>query len=125
MPFRVTIDGESIITEDLTLDELVEIEKEAGEPWSFAIAAPLKTAASGRAIATKLLARRYGPEEGAKRAGAMTFKQILDAFEHVPDDRPEDYSKDGIPKPDPKAVAGVTGTTSSSGASSDSGGLPT
>ena len=124
MPFRITVDGESITTEDLTLDECVEIEKEAEEAWSFVILAPLKSAAHARAVLTKVMARKHGPEEAAKRAGAMTFSQVLDAFEHVEDDQPKQY-QDGMPVVDPKAASAETSIGTSSPPPTTGDGPPT
>jgi len=125
MPLKVTINDRSWLTEDLTLDELADVEHDAGESWSFVLQAPLKTAVSARAILVRFLAREHGPEQAVKLAGGMTFREVLDAFEFVEDDRPEEYKKD-VPVVDPKAGTDEPGTTSSpSSPASPTGGPPT
>lgn len=124
MPLKVTINDQSWLTEDLTLDELADVEGDAGESWSFVLQAPLKTAVSARAILVRFLAREHGLEHAAKLAGGMTFREVLDAFEFVEDDRPEEYKKD-VPVVDPKAGTGEPGTISSSSSPGGTGGPPT
>lgn len=113
MPFRITVDGRSMLTEDFTLDELTAIEAEVGESWDFVVMAPYKTARHATSLIKHFLSRQHGPEEASKRAGAMTFKQVLDAMEPVEDDRPKMH-QDGVPVVDPKAETAEPATTSSS-----------
>jgi hypothetical protein len=111
MPFRVTLDGKSWLSEDLTVDETCEIEAAVEDDWWFVVTAPVKTAKHARAILTALSARTHGKAEAAKRVGAMTARQMVDAFELVDDhDRPIEWV-DGLPVVDPKSEPGEPATT--------------
>jgi hypothetical protein len=111
MPFRVTLDGRSWLSEDLTVDETCDIEAEVEDGWWFIVFEPVKTAKHARSILVRLSAREHGMEEARKRVGAMTVGQMFAAFEPVPeDDRPEQY-EDGLPVVDPKSEPGEPATT--------------
>lgn len=103
MPFRVTVEGESFVVDDLTLDEAIAIEKALDTTWAYIN--PLRSAEHCRAIMQAFLARTRSVEEAAKIVGGMSIKAATEAVEHVPEDDLPDEFEDGLPK-----AAGGTST---------------
>lgn len=114
MPFVVSVDGEDYNTDDLTLDEAIAIERETGRSW--ATINPFASGGDCKAIIATFLSRTVGAEEAAKRAGAMSLKQVLASVRVEESDLPDEYVN-GIPK-----AGGEPATTGSSGAPADSPG---
>lgn len=117
--------GEKVFrTDDLTLDEAILIQKETGHSW-FVIN-PLQDPVAAKAIQTRFLAREYGEEEAAKRAGAMTVRELVASVKAVDDDLPDEY-EGGVPlAEDAPTTSGSSGARSSStGRRMSSGGSPT
>ena len=111
MPFKVTVGGQVLTTEDLTLDEIEVVEADAGESWLFVVQAPAKSAKHAKAVLSAVL--RHGgmaADEAAKLAGALTLREVLDCFELVDDDRPTEHS-DGVPVVDPPPATEGSETT--------------
>ena len=110
MPFVFDAPGLPPATsDDLTLDEMVDIERETGEAWISVN--PLGRADHARAVLVRLYARQHGAEEGRKRAGALTVGQTQAAVTwRAEDDRPIEH-RDGVPVVDPKADTDGPATT--------------
>ncbi len=92
---RITLDGKSFTTDDLTLGEAEQVEKATGESWLTMN--PLRSALHCKAIIVAYLSRDHTPEEADAIATALTVKQATEAVEVVEDDLPDEY-EDGIPK---------------------------
>jgi hypothetical protein len=93
--FKVTVDGKSYITEDLTLGEVEQIEDKTGMSW-YAI--DFRTAAQCVAIMAAFLARDMGQEAAEAKVRAITVKAALDSVERVTESLPDTY-QDGVPNP--------------------------
>lgn len=105
MPLIIRVDGlGEWSTEDYTLDEMVAAEKQRDVIWSFL----LTRAAAGdaecvRALVVAWLARTEAdPDAAAKRAGALTNRQVT-VKQVEDDDRPIEW-EDGLPVVNPKAA---------------------
>ncbi len=96
MPVVVTVDGRQFSVDDLTLDEAVEIEKVCGVTWLNIN--PFRSAEQCRAIISMFLRRDLGPEEAAKRVGALSVGDALDSIKSVDGDDLPDTFVDGVPK---------------------------
>lgn len=109
MAFRITLAEGSWSTDDLTLGEVVEIERETGDSWI--VMNPLRSAAQARAIIRRLLARDHGIDKATATVDAMRVVDVVDAIEYEDkDDRPKQHV-DGVPQVDPKGAAGGSATT--------------
>ena len=109
MAFRVTLAEGSWSTDDLTLGEVVDIERETGESW--VVMNPLRSAAQARAIIRRLLARDLGIDKATAKTDAMRVVDVVEAIEpEVKDDRPRQHV-DGVPQVDPKAETDGSATT--------------
>jgi hypothetical protein len=106
--YRVTVGGDSHLVDDLTLDEVVEVEKETGESWL--LMNPIRSAVQARALMVRFLARSVGEDAARKQIGAMRVADVVAAIERVDDDRPDEFV-DGVPVVDPKADGGAAATT--------------
>jgi hypothetical protein len=95
VPYRVTVDGESFLTDDLTIDEAIAVEKATGTSWVYIN--PLRSADDCKAIMVAFLSRSRPKAEAEAAAGALTIRDVLKAVEQVPDDLPTEY-EDGLPK---------------------------
>lgn len=105
MPFRITIDGQSWMDDDLTLDEASVIQKATARRWAFLN--PLLDADDCRAMLAAFKARAVGQAEADRWAGDLTTRAALSMIEPVKEsDLPDEYD-DGIPK-----AGGATETTS-------------
>jgi hypothetical protein len=74
MPVRITIDGQSFLTDDLTVDEAVGIERATGVSWLQLN--PLVSADHCRAVMVAFLSRQI-PEEEAATWSTMTCRTPL------------------------------------------------
>lgn len=100
MPIRVKVPGGgSFLTDDLTLDEVINIEAETGEGWQFIN--PLRSGKHCKAVLTAFLARDRSVDEARATVGALTISEALGCVELADDDLPEEF-EDGYPS-DPKA----------------------
>jgi len=90
MGYRVTIDGQSWLVDDLTLDEVCEIEDETGSSWLMI--SPLRSAKHAKAIIPRLMMHVGNPtqrptlEQARSRVGCMTVTQVLAC---ITEDEPE------------------------------------
>jgi hypothetical protein len=96
MPFRVTVDGQQFMADDLTLDEAIAIEKELDTTWQYIN--PLRSGEHCRAIMVAFLSRSRTVDEARKVVGGLSVKQALAAVEHVEDDDLPVEFEDGLPK---------------------------
>lgn len=108
MPVRVTVGGDSWLVDDLTLDEVVEVEKETGESWLRLN--PLRSAVHARAVMVRFLARTAGEDEARRRLGGMKVADVVAAITVVDDDRPQEFH-DGVPVVDPPQAGDGQATT--------------
>lgn len=95
MPYRITVEGVTFDTDDLTLDEAIAIEQATGVPWTSIN--PLRSGEHCKLVIAAYLARTRGQEVAAKTVGAMTLREVLEAVKWVEDDLPTEY-EDGLPK---------------------------
>ena len=95
MPYRVTVDGVSFLTDDLTLDEAIGIETATGTPWTQIN--PIRSGEHCKLVMVAFLSRSRSADEAAKVVGGLTLRQVLDAVTWVEDDLPTEY-EDGLPK---------------------------
>jgi hypothetical protein len=95
MPYRVTVDGEAFLTDDLTIDEAIAVEKATGTSWVFIN--PLRSADDCKAIMVAFLSRSKPRPEAEGIVGSLTIRDVLKAVERVDDDLPTEY-EDGLPK---------------------------
>ena len=109
MAYRITIAEGSYSTDDLTLAEVVEIERETGESWI--VMNPLRSAVQARAILRRFLARDVDLDEATKKVDSMRVVDVAKSIEYEPgDDRPKSHV-DGLPEVDPKAETDGSATT--------------
>jgi hypothetical protein len=85
MAFKVTVDGESWLTDELTLDEACALEEEIGATWHTM--EPINSARHARGIIARFLARKVGLELAQARVGTMTIAQILECIGTSEDDK--------------------------------------
>ena len=95
MPYKVTVEGQSFLTDDLTLDEAIAIEEATGVPWTRIN--PIDSGDHCKRIMTTFLARTRSAEEAAKIVGGLTLRQVLAQVVWVDEDLPDEY-EDGLPK---------------------------
>ena len=114
---RVSFGGDSWRLDDLTMDEFGAIEDETGASWLRFN--PFLSSKEARAALTAFVARTIGPEEAARKVGALSIKEAAGCFEVVDDDMPVVY-EEGLPK----GEAGPA-TPGSSGPPDTSDGPPT
>lgn len=95
MPYRVTVEGTSYSTDDLTLDEAVAIEKATGISWLYLN--PVRSAEHCKAIMVAFLSRDRTPAEAEAVVGKLSLAAATAAVTDVEDDLPDEY-EDGIPK---------------------------
>lgn len=102
MPYSVKIDGKVYNTDDLTLDECIEVEKyvrrldpEAPRTWGSLM--PLRSAVDCKAVMRVFLLRERTPAEADAFLSTLTAGKAVDAVDKVEDDLPDEY-EDGLPK---------------------------
>lgn len=106
---KLTIDGATYYTDDLTLDEIALCEDDTGESWL--LANPYRSAKWIRAITVRILARTIGEDEAKVRVGKQTVKETLAGVEMAYDDDRPDEHMDGVPLVDPKEAEADSATT--------------
>lgn len=104
MPYQIKVDGNTWRTDDLTLDEAIQIEIDADTNWG--LINPFKSAKDAKAVLTAFMGRTDGRAGALNRVGKMTLTQILECIDIVEDDRPEQF-EEGIPS-DPKEPSTAT-----------------
>lgn len=101
MAYKVSIDGESWLTDELTLDEACSIEDETGVSWHYM--EPLNSAKLAKAIIARFLARRVGDVALAQaRLGGMTVTEILACIEKVEQPKKKAAAKRAPKAPSPE-----------------------
>jgi hypothetical protein len=95
VPFKVTVAGEDFLTDDLTLDEAIAVEKATNTSWRFID--PLRSAGDCKAIMVAFLSRTRGKDDAEKFVGALNLRTLLSSVTFVEDDRPDEF-EDGLPK---------------------------
>ena len=83
MSWLITVDGVKFNSDDMTVEELGEVEKISGVPWS--IANPLREVTVAKAFVAVALLRVDGDHAADKLAG-LTLRDLKDAFEWVDDE---------------------------------------
>lgn len=122
MAWVVRYEGQEINTDDLTLAELDAVAEASGSPW--ALMNPIADAKVAMGfIGLCMVKAGLSDDEAAKKAAAITPKDIRGAFTWIKDgaDLPTEWT-DG--KPDPKA-ASARRTSGSSGRGRTSAGRRT
>lgn len=84
MSYRVTVDGRSWLTDELTLDEACAIEEELGLSWHSM--EPINSAKHAKAIIARLMTHVANPAEcptldaAKRRVGCMTITEVLECI---------------------------------------------
>jgi hypothetical protein len=113
MPVRVNVADRSYMLDDLTLDEVVELEEFLDCAWLEV--RPLRYARHGRAVLTIFMRRSMGEAEVAAALKAMTFADYEKALVFEPtDDLPVTW-EEGLPLTDAAATTGSAGAPPTSG----------
>lgn len=101
MPTFVNLDDARFNVDDLTLDECITVEREAGVTWLELN--PFASARQAKAV-VGAVARRLGKKDTLARLGNMKATDVIDLLEYVApdevkaeDDLPSEFV-DGIPK---------------------------
>jgi hypothetical protein len=100
MGYRVTVDGQSWLVDDLTLDEVCDIEQETGSTWL--VISPMRSAKHAKAIIPRLmthvgdLTKRPSLEQARQRVGVMTITQVLECI--TEDEAPDEVASEPGPK---------------------------
>jgi hypothetical protein len=115
VPIKVSFGGDTWMTDDLTLDEMVVVEEDTGATWVRFN--PFLSSKHARAALIAFLARSIGRDEATRKVGALSIKEAIDCFEVVAEDDLPDVYENGLPK-----AEGEPATTGSSGAPNDSDG---
>lgn len=98
MPFVVNLEGKQLRLDDLTSDDLQTIADKHGiKSWVDIVTAP----ASNGKVASELI-RLAASTLDVKAPEAITGRVILDVFDFVPDDLPDEY-EEGLPKAEAEA----------------------
>ncbi len=105
MPYRFTVAAETWSSEDYTLAEMVQIERQTRVQWLHMH--PDSEADHALAYIVVWWARGSTAEEALLRAGKLTAREFR--IVESEDDRPTDYAN-GIPTLDPKERAAVMET---------------
>jgi hypothetical protein len=94
--FKVTIDGKSWLTDDLTLDEAERIEQVTHTSWLHI--QPFQSAAQCKAILVEFLSRDMDRNAALAKVGALTVAETDKIIEVADDDLPATFV-DGMPDP--------------------------
>lgn len=105
MPFEVKIDGNTFRTDDLTLNEAIQIEADANTNWG--LINPFRSAEDAKAVIVAFLTRSTGRPVALERVGTMTVKATLECIDIVEDDRPDAF-EEGIPLPEADGASTAT-----------------
>lgn len=115
MTWIIKFDGVEMSSDDLLIDDLAEIEKATGTPWS--IANPLREMKVGRAfLAAALLRSGKTDDDVAELLGKATMRDLKRAFRYVEDDKDDDAEEASDAAPlDPTSHASSTGARGTAG----------
>lgn len=117
MPFLFTLDGHEFTSDDLTVDEAVQIEELMGKSWLDIN--PVLHGSAFRAMAITFLSKHMDRKDAVAYVNAIKLNKVLDHVRWVEDDDLPESFEDGLPAP--KAEEG-TSTAGSSGPTGDSDG---
>ena len=94
--WKVSYGGQSLLVDDLTMDELEALEQSTGVSWS--LLNPHNSVAQAQGFLALLLIRDGKTDEEAREAiKAMTVRDFKGVFELVEDDRPTYYGEADVP----------------------------
>lgn len=124
MSWLIKFDGTEVLSDDFTVEELGEVEKVSGVPWS--ICNPLREAKVAMAfIAVALLHAGRDQDDIADILEKLTLGQMKNAFEFVPDnsligdaDEPEPAEQEGEQSSPPVSISPGSSTGARSGGGS-------
>lgn len=102
MPFQVTLDGQKFRTDDLTLNECIQVESDADTNW--ALINPFRSAVDAKAVIVAFMSRSLGRDGALERVGNMSLKAVLEHLDVVEDDRPDSF-EEGLPDPKEPSTA--------------------
>lgn len=117
MPYKLSVFGRELNTEDLTVGEVEQLEVELEVSWL--LLNPQVSIRHCRAIVATFLAREMSAEAANEKIRAVPIPEMAAGIEKVPDSRPTMW-EDGAPK-----AAGGAPTGGSSPASDGSDGPQT
>lgn len=81
----IRVDGFEMESDDFTIEELGEIERVSGDPWS--VVNPLRSAKAARAfVAIALLRSGLAKDQVADRLAALNLRDLKTAFDYKPED---------------------------------------
>lgn len=101
MAWLTRVGGKWRSSDDLTLDELVPIEKVSGIGWGYIN--PLRNVEVARALlATWLIRDGLSDDEAKAEIAKFTTKTLKHTFRYTEDDDLPDDWEDGLPVVDPK-----------------------
>jgi hypothetical protein len=116
MAWKITLNGQSFNSDDMTLGELGDVEKETGKPWS--LLNPWTDIATARGFARVALSRQgLAGDELDAAVDALTAKDVKTAFDFVADEALPSTGEDT-----PAAPLDLSSRSSSRGARGGSGG---
>ena len=84
MAWTIKYGGQTLDSDDFTIEELGEVERASGEPWS--IINPLRSVKVARAFIAVLMLRTMDKDEVPSALKALTLKKMRLAFEYRPDE---------------------------------------
>lgn len=122
MPFVFTLDGKEFNSDDLTVDDAVQIEQLMDKSWLDIN--PILHGAAFRAMGIVFLSKHMDKKAAESYMGKLRIKDTMDHVRWVEEDDLPDVYEDGIPKASPTVAADGTSTAGSAGHTSSSDGLP-
>lgn len=93
MPWAVTVAGRTVRLDDLPVDLVADVARQADVSWfDLVMVAPAKDLRAARMLVDAIASHLQ-----VESAGVMTVRQLLDCFAQVEDDMPAVF-EDGLPK---------------------------
>jgi hypothetical protein len=96
MNWACTIQGKSLRLEDIDIGTLGEIARQFEMDWVRLIYFPFTDDRAAKALVIKC-AEILGVDPPAPVDGPWPAKVVIDAFETVPEDLPDNFDEDGLP----------------------------
>ena len=90
MAWMIKYQGQTLDSDDFTIEELGEVERASGEPWS--VVNPLRSVKVARAFLAVLMLRTMDKDEVPSALKALTLKKMRTAFEYRSDEEDDDAS---------------------------------
>ena len=117
MSWLIRHNGVEASSDDFLIDDLAQIEKSTGTPWS--VANPWRDVKVARAfLAAAMLRAGRGEEEVATALSLLTLKQLKTVFKWVDDDEPpagEDGQEAPLDRPSPTSRGSSSGEPARAG----------